>query len=68
VPAGTCGDGVRDGFEIDADCGQYCNAACAIGARCFDNGDCVTAQCGEPFVCEPGAWFCVDWPAYGTCQ
>ena len=66
--AGTCGDGVRDGFEIDADCGQYCNAACAIGARCFDNGDCVTAQCGEPFVCEPGAWFCVDWPAYGTCQ
>ena len=65
---GTCDDGVRDAFEIDTDCGTYCGRGCAVGDRCFSNADCATGQCGEPFVCPPDSWFCIDFPSYGTCQ
>ncbi|HWO24123.1 MAG TPA: hypothetical protein VNO30_35515 [Kofleriaceae bacterium] len=42
--APSCTDGLRDGLESDVDCGGNCNA-CAYGARCVADSDCVTQDC-----------------------
>lgn len=41
----TCTDAVRNGDEVDVDCGGSC-PACGDGARCGANGDCDSGLCG----------------------
>jgi hypothetical protein len=44
LPAPTCSDGVRNGNEIDVDCGGDCRP-CWPGDACTADGDCVSRHC-----------------------
>jgi hypothetical protein len=33
-------DDVKDGLEVDVDCGAACEARCAEGKACIDDDDC----------------------------
>src|SRR6185436_5964222 len=43
----TCMDGVRNGNEVDVDCGAACGAdrLCPAGRHCGSNSDCTTGIC-----------------------
>ncbi len=43
-PGPTCSDGVKNGTEVDVDCGGGC-APCGVGKSCAVDGDCQLAAC-----------------------
>lgn len=52
--APSCADGVTNGSESDRDCGGSCPIACAVGQRCGQGRDCLSASCNTeatPPVC-----------------
>jgi hypothetical protein len=59
TPPDTCGDGERNGFETDVDCGGAC-PGCPDGYTCGSGADCETSycdvdMCGGLFLCMDGA-------------
>lgn len=51
--AASCRDGIRNGFEIDVDCGGNCGP-CAVEQACLEASDCTTGLC-EGGVCQAEA-------------
>jgi Dickkopf N-terminal cysteine-rich region len=51
--APTCSDTVKNGTEINVDCGGSC-AACGVGQTCTTNGQCSTMFC-QNGLCTPPA-------------
>ena len=47
----SCSDGVQNGDETDADCGNSCGATCTLGEACGDATDCVSGLC-DAAVCS----------------
>lgn len=43
----TCSDGIKNGAEIDRDCGGPSCPPCNPGRVCAKNSDCGTARCGD---------------------
>ncbi len=60
--AASCSDGVENGPETDVDCGGGCVNACAPGAGCKVDGDCIGGQCTSG-SCVPT---CTDGVLNGT--
>jgi hypothetical protein len=46
-PAGSCTDGVQNGREPAADCGESCPSPCEAGSLCNGNADCRSLRCEE---------------------
>lgn len=55
IPAGNCGNGLKDGAETDVDCGGVtCATKCTAGLACVLGSDCASGTCsGSPKVCQP---------------
>ena len=51
--AGSCTDGVENGFETDVDCGGEDCAECEAGQGCGIGDDCVSGVCDEETCQEP---------------
>ena len=49
--APTCTDGIKNGTEIDADCGGSVCGVCFPGAICMVGTDCSSGACSV--TCEP---------------
>ena len=49
----SCGDGVRNGAEVLADCGGGSCAGCPDGSECSENGDCESGVCGAGTCATP---------------
>lgn len=50
----TCDDGVKNGSEVDMDCGPDCLGQCEAGQRCDENAWCFSFNCDtsvDPPVC-----------------
>ncbi len=58
----TCGDGLQNQDESDADCGGLLCPACALGDACNESGDCDSGNCATF-----DSWTCVD-AATETCD
>jgi len=43
--APTCSDGVKNGSEVDIDCGGSCPTKCADNKSCLNSSDCQSAVC-----------------------
>lgn len=43
---GSCTDGIRNGDEVDVDCGAEC-PVCLAGKKCKDNQNCASALCDQ---------------------
>src|SRR5690606_2069332 len=53
--APSCDDGVQNGDETGQDCGGSCALGCGVGDGCVGDAD-----CGDGFVCSPGASVCAE--------
>lgn len=62
---GACDDGVQNQDETDLDCGGACGATCETGETCNDNGDCISAICGDEGTCDQSSFWCEDTDADG---
>lgn len=51
----TCGDGIKNGTEVDVDCGGSCASRCAIGATCASTDDCSSDGICDSGVCAIAA-------------
>jgi hypothetical protein len=51
-PADTCGDRLKDGDEVDIDCGGSCGA-CPAGAACGSGADCQSETCDGSACAAP---------------
>jgi uncharacterized delta-60 repeat protein len=47
----TCADGVKNGTEVDVDCGGAACAKCDVAKACTANGDCKSGLCAANNVC-----------------
>jgi plastocyanin len=43
--APSCSDGVKNGGELDVDCGMVCNKKCGFGQACTQDSDCLGGSC-----------------------
>jgi hypothetical protein len=51
----SCADGVRNGIELDVDCGAACGSdhLCPVGKKCGSNSDCTTGICNGTMCIAP---------------
>lgn len=66
----SCGDGVKNGNETDADCGGLQCDKCAIGKVCDVDDDCNGKPCVDGVCCEndcSGLCRSCNWGEPGTC-
>jgi hypothetical protein len=52
-PVATCTDGVKNGAEIDVDCGGGTCSACATGKACLANAGCTSNACLHGACVDP---------------
>ncbi|MEO8180305.1 MAG: hypothetical protein ABI895_15825 [Deltaproteobacteria bacterium] len=48
----ACSDGIRNGEELEADCGGGACPGCPVGNRCNGAEDCLTGVCGAAGTCS----------------
>jgi hypothetical protein len=59
----SCGDRVRNGTEVDVDCGGLCGP-CPLAAQCTQNAQCQSTFCLDGRCTDPGT--CSDTVRNGT--
>ncbi|MGE3762636.1 MAG: hypothetical protein AB7L94_10295 [Kofleriaceae bacterium] len=52
TPEDSCHDRVRDGDEVDVDCGGSCGP-CGVDLACVDDGDCQSGMCANNVCTAP---------------
>ena len=52
VPSPTCSDGIKNGVDIDVDCGRYCPSKCDVNKYCEMSIDCNSNICTAN-KCQP---------------